>query len=79
MLLSRGSSFAGQLGRTNGTIPWNRFGRVPVTEPVVTMAAGGSHVLAASKSKVRFGQILQIGFKEVNLLRTSRTYEHALQ
>ena len=53
ILLSSGSSFAGQLGRPNGAVPWNRFGRVHnIRDVVVSVAAGWSHVLALTRTEV---------------------------
>ena len=50
VLLSSGNPFAGQLGRSD--VLTCHFGRIPISDPVVTMAAGGSHVLAVSASQV---------------------------
>ena len=52
-LLSRGSWFAGQLGRSSN-IASSRFGQVHISDPVVAMAAGGSHVVVISASQVRW-------------------------
>ena len=52
-LYSSGARSNGQLGRRITEVPAVRFGRIGIDDPVIAVAAGESHVLAMTKTKVR--------------------------